>query len=239
MLKVFIEVGHGGTDSGAVYGNLIEKTMNLVTAQSTAKALRRCGFEVKLSRETDIFVGINAAAVAANEFGADIVLSQHYNAGGADRGEVIHAVQYGKGTELATKIAEEIKAIGQTKMQEYSKANSVGNDYFGIIRLTNAPAVIIEPCFIDNEVDRRLADTEDEQQAVGVAVAKAVCKYFNVTYVPDAAPIISPNDIAWEYGHLGIVTDVAGFKAEMEANPNGKLYWVSKKALDYIHSIKK
>jgi len=46
--------------------------------------------------------------------------------------------------------------------------------------------------------------------------------------------LIDPNDIAWEYGNRGIVTDVDGFLKDMEQNPDGRLYWLARKALSYM-----
>ena len=43
-----------------------------------------------------------------------------------------------------------------------------------------------------------------------------------------------PNDIAWEFGHRGLVTDIEGLKKEMEQNPEGRLYWFARKTLKYL-----
>ncbi len=56
MSKVFIGVGHGGKDPGAVANGLREKDINLVMALEMAKILTRHGVEVALSR-TAIGVG--------------------------------------------------------------------------------------------------------------------------------------------------------------------------------------
>lgn len=53
MSKVFIGVGHGGKDPGAVAGGLQEKDINLVMALEMAKILTRHGVEVALSRTAD------------------------------------------------------------------------------------------------------------------------------------------------------------------------------------------
>jgi len=42
------------------------------------------------------------------------------------------------------------------------------------------------------------------------------------------------NDIVWELGHRGIVSDTSGMVAEMTQNPNGRLYWLARKALQYM-----
>ena len=42
------------------------------------------------------------------------------------------------------------------------------------------------------------------------------------------------NDIVWELGYRGIVSDTKGMKAEMTQNPNGRLYWLARKAVHYM-----
>ena len=42
------------------------------------------------------------------------------------------------------------------------------------------------------------------------------------------------NDIVWELGYRGIVGDTEGMKSEMQANPNGRLYWLARKAVQYM-----
>ena len=45
-----------------------------------------------------------------------------------------------------------------------------------------------------------------------------------------------PNDIVWELGNRGIVTDTKGMLDEMNEKPNGRLYWLGRKALHYIRT---
>lgn len=44
----------------------------------------------------------------------------------------------------------------------------------------------------------------------------------------------SINDIVWELGYRGIVSDTEGMKAEMQDNPDGRLYWLARKAVQYM-----
>lgn len=46
--------------------------------------------------------------------------------------------------------------------------------------------------------------------------------------------LTTPNDIVWELGYRGIVTDTKGMLEEMNENPNGRLYWLARKALKYM-----
>lgn len=44
----------------------------------------------------------------------------------------------------------------------------------------------------------------------------------------------APNDIVWELGHRGIVLDTEGMLAEINANPNSRLYWLARAIVKYI-----
>ena len=46
--------------------------------------------------------------------------------------------------------------------------------------------------------------------------------------------LTTPNDIVWELGYRGIVSDTKGMLEEMNENPNGRLYWLARKALKYM-----
>ena len=52
MSKIFLGVGHGGSDPGAV-GILTEKTVNLEMALACRDVLTRYGVQVMLSRDRD------------------------------------------------------------------------------------------------------------------------------------------------------------------------------------------
>ncbi len=175
-MKIYIDIGHGGNDPGAVSGNLVEREMNIITGNALAERLIQYGFDVKVKPS---HFDINSSANLANNFGADILLSCHYNAGGGMRGEVIHSWK-NESIRLAGVVSQGLKKMGQTKVNIIkSKPNSSGSaEYFGILRSSKMPAVIIEPCFIDNIEDRRLADTVEKQKYIGVCIADAIANEY-------------------------------------------------------------
>lgn len=176
MTKVYIDPGHGGSDPGAVK-YVTERDVNLVMALACRDYLESNGVSVKMSRTSNSTnTDINNMAAEANRWGADFVVSIHNNAGGGDGFEVYHTINGGKGKTLAKNIEAEVKKIGQNSRGLKTKKNSSGTDYFGMIRLTNAPAVICEGVFVDNKTDVKIADTEAEQKAFGYAYAKGILK---------------------------------------------------------------
>ena len=181
MAKVFIGVGHGGIDPGAVANGLKEKEINLTIALACRDELERHGVETKVSRTADDDETLTEKIGESNAFAPDLTMDIHNNAGGGDGAEVFYSVT-GSGKALAENILEEFVAIGQNSRGAKTKPNSKGLDGFIFIRNTNAPAVLIECAFLDNTKDVQIIDTVAEQQKFGVAIAKSVLKTLGIAW---------------------------------------------------------
>lgn len=179
MAKVYIDAGHGGSDSGAVK-YVTEKTVNIVMALACRDYLKANGVTVKMSRTTDKDTSLNSICKAANEWSADLAVSIHNNAGGGDGFEVYHSINGGKGKTLAKNIETEVKKLGQNSRGLKTRKGSNG-DYYGFIRMTNMPAVICEGAFVDNKTDVKAIDTTTEQKKFGYAYAKGILKTLGIT----------------------------------------------------------
>ena len=81
MARVFIGVGHGGSDPGAV-GHVVEKDAALTIALAARAELQRYGVTVGISRTKDEEDGITEEVREANAFAPDIAIEIHVNAGG-------------------------------------------------------------------------------------------------------------------------------------------------------------
>ena len=79
MAKVFIGVGHGGTDSGAV-GHLVEKDVNLVEALVCKDFLETHGIEVLMSRAIDENDPVTDEINECNAFEPDLAIDVHNSA---------------------------------------------------------------------------------------------------------------------------------------------------------------
>lgn len=181
MAKVFIAPGHGGSDPGAVGGGFKEKDLNLSISHACRKALERHGVTVLMSRTVDEDETLNQQVSKCNEFDPDLAVNIHNNAGGGDGAEVFCHLGGGKSRLLAEEILREIQELGQNSRGVKVKVGSDGRDWFGFIRMTNAPAVLVECAFLDTE-DVEIVDTEAEQKAMGVAVAKGVLRTLGIPW---------------------------------------------------------
>ena len=180
MSKVFIGIGHGGSDPGAVANGLKEKDLNLQIALACRDYLTQYGVEVKMSRTKDENDPLSEEIRECNSFSPDLAVDIHNNAGGGDGAEVFHHYGGGKGKTLATNILDEIIKIGQNSRGAKTRKNTAGQDYYGFIREVSAPAVIIECAFVDNATDLDILATDGKRKSMGQAIAKGILKTLGV-----------------------------------------------------------
>lgn len=185
MPKVFIGVGHGGKDSGAVGNGFKESDLNLSIALACYKELERHGVSVKMSRTNDEDDDIAEEIRECNAYNPDLAVDIHNNAGGGDGAESFCHYGGGKGKTLADNILKEIVKTGQNSRGTKVRKNSSGTDYYGFIRETYAPAVIVECAFVDNAKDIQVIDTEEERKIMGIAIAKGILNTLNIKYMEE------------------------------------------------------
>ncbi len=188
MPKVYIGVGHGGSDPGAVSGKHKEKAYALDIATACTAELKRHGVAVMQSRTIDETESAAAKVKECNAYAPDVALDIHLNAGGGDGSETYHSIVRGEGEELAKEIEKAFVKIGQNSRGTKVKKNDAGRDYFAMIRQTNCYTVLVECAFIDNKRDVQLVDTLAERQQVGKAIAHGVLAYLGIAIKTAAAP---------------------------------------------------
>lgn len=180
MKKVFIGVGHGGTDSGAVaHDKQKEKDLNLSIAKACGAYLTARGVQVQYSRTRDEHDPVSQEVAECNAFAPDLAVGIHNNAGGGDGAEAFHTYAGGTGKTLAVNILTEICKLGQRSRGAKTRTNSAGRDYYAFIRDTKAPAVIVECAFVDS-ADLTIIDTEAERVRMGEAIARGILKTLGI-----------------------------------------------------------
>lgn len=180
--KVFIGVGHGGKDPGAVANGFRESDLNLTIALSCFAQLKRHGVDVLMSRTTDENDTLTEEIRECNAYGPDLCIDIHNNAGGGDGAEAFYYSGGGLSKTLAENVLAEIVKIGQNSRGAKTRMYN-GYDYYGFIRETYAPAVIVECAFVDNREDMNIIDTEAEQIRMGVAVARGILRTLGIEYL--------------------------------------------------------
>ena len=186
--RVYVGIGHGGDDSGAVGNGFKEKDLTLSIGKYCNERLKQYGIETKISRTTDCDSSINSKVAASNAFKADVCMDIHINAGGGDGSEVYYSHVSPNGKKLAQSIVDATLAIRQNTRGIKTRVDDDGTDYFGMIRMTDAPAVLVECAFIDNATDIQIINTEAKRKVFGYAIADGVAKYLGVKMPSTSKP---------------------------------------------------
>lgn len=170
MPKIFIDPGHSISDPGAV-GYEVERDLNEKVSQFMNEYLvANYVCETKVDPVTN--KSLSAVAESANAWGADLLVSNHFNAGGGDGYE---ALVYSEKTKALGEVFEKhVKAIGQ---------NSRGVKYrpgLAVLRQSNMPAVLNEGAFVDNKKDIEDWNDDAELKKLGIAYAEACAEWLKL-----------------------------------------------------------
>ncbi|MEF2561182.1 MAG: N-acetylmuramoyl-L-alanine amidase [Negativibacillus sp.] len=198
--RVFIGVGHGGSDPGAVK-YIKEADANLQMALGLKSELERHGVTVGISRLKDEDDPLTEEIKEANAFAPDVAVECHNNASGSTNGadgfEVYHQTNgyAAQSRRLAQCIEARVVASGQQSRGVKTRLNGSGTDYFGWCRQVKAPAVLCEGFFVDNLVDSSDYNTAAKQQAFGRVYAWGVLDYLGIA--------VQPQDSGWYTVQVG------------------------------------
>lgn len=92
---IYIDAGHGGRDPGAHGAHSSEKAVTLAAALALKQELERSGrYRVRMTRDTDSYVGLDRRVAIARQAGANLFISLHADAGGdpATRGASVYTL---------------------------------------------------------------------------------------------------------------------------------------------------
>lgn len=168
-MKIAVDPGHGGKDPGAAKDGLQEKDIVMQIADYLIDKLEQKGHEIYRVRKDDTLVELRHRASEANDWGADVFVSLHINAANspaAKGAEVIYWHSSGKGYKLANFIQDEI-----TSAIDVADRGVKASDNFVVLEHTKMPAVIVEPGFVTNNIDR---DKLSKKEYL-VLIAQAIC----------------------------------------------------------------
>ena len=193
---VVLDPGHGGHDSGAVGAGFKEKFLNLEIGLAAKKYLLQNGVEVVMTRETDKYLSIAERADLANSINPDLFISIHNDSGSetATGAHVIYSLRDKNGGATKTLAGNILDKITSMTTQNangrniWIKENSEGRDWYGVVRESSNPAVIVECAFMnindiksieDGNLQFRAVDTPEKRDAMGKAIAYGILETLN------------------------------------------------------------
>lgn len=155
MPKIMLDPGHGGTDPGAVANGLQEKALNLEIALDIRRILQDEyeGGEIRLTRETDVFLTLDQRANLANEWGANYFVSIHHNASAGHTESGFETFVYNHASTASIAYQNVMHAAILRAMGEGIRDRGKKRANFAVIRETTMPAILTENLFVDHGGD--------------------------------------------------------------------------------------
>ncbi len=206
-MRIMLDPGHGGSDPGALSNGLVEKELNLQTAQLAAAALKaRCKglvdkhgqpIEVQLTRDDDKSLTPAQRLRRVSVFNPHICISVHYNAAtsaAACGTEIFHSAKDKRDDTLARMMVERLAATGMPSRGIRTKTTSRGEDYYYIIRDVmdaDTIGVLYEGAFLTNADDAKSIKNGWVQQAAE-AIAKAVFDFIAPQLAKQEQALLGP-----------------------------------------------
>lgn len=176
-MKVFIDPGHGGKDPGAVGNGLREKDVTLEIAKLIQSKLSNYA-TVRLSRTSDRYISVSERARSANNWGADLFVSVHINAGGGTGYEdyIYNGLSNASRTAKIRDVihSEIVNQMSAVRDRGKKKAN------FAVLRETRMPAVLTENLFIDTKADAELLKDSSFLNRIATGHVNGIVKALNL-----------------------------------------------------------
>ena len=194
---VVLDPGHGGQDSGAMCGGVLEKDLTLDVARRIDRLLNSEGIATLMTRVGDTYVSLADRAAFANRVRKCIFVSIHFNednkpvASGVETYYAAHQIT--AGSLLASWLpfpwrplsdspnpeSQNLAALVQEALVARTRSIDRGTEarQFFVIANVTSPAILIEGGFLTNKEDISKLASEDYRDQIAAAVADGILRY--------------------------------------------------------------
>ena len=206
---VILDPGHGGQDSGAMVGGIMEKDLTLDVARRLERLLDSQGVATLMTRLGDTYVSLADRVAIGNRVGDSIFVSIHFNednkpvATGVETYYAAH--QIGSGFLLASWLpflsrpspnfpkpeSQSLAGFIQEALVARTRSVDRGTQakQFFVIANVTSPAVLVEGGFLTNKDDVSKLVSEDYRDQLAAAVADGILRYREAISQPNSASL--------------------------------------------------
>ncbi|CAG7631066.1 hypothetical protein PAESOLCIP111_03261 [Paenibacillus solanacearum] len=189
--KIVVDAGHGGSDPGAIGVNgLQEKQVNLDIARRLRDLLVKEGYEVSMSRDSDIYLSLQQRVDFMNAQKADLFVSIHANSYSSPSARGAMVLYYDDNYPQASYPAsEEMKALTPQSRELAQKVldnlvDAAGLENLGlvpsavyVVRNGTIPSILVETAFLSSPSDAALLGDGTVRQSMARGIADGIETY--------------------------------------------------------------
>ena len=177
---VLIDIGHGGTDPGAIDNGVQEKALNTKQAEAVIRKLeQQTDIKVYTTRDDDTTLTLQYRSQIANDIGADIFISIHNNSVSSSTVSGTEVLYFPDANDMRGKKMAEITQDYLIEALGSVDRGIKARDGLYVLKTTHMPAILIEGGFISNKAEAAALNSERGIEAYGQAVADAIVEIFD------------------------------------------------------------
>lgn len=201
FVRVIIDAGHGGQDSGTMRDGVLEKDLTLDVARRLGQLVRAKGLGTMLTRSSDEYVSLANRASAANQQRDCVFVSIHFDEGnraaatGVNTYYAVHQVTRAPLLPSWLSFVQPVSA-GPPNLESESLAGFVQqalvkrtqavdrgtrSEQFYVIANVRHPAVLVEGGFLTNNDEMAKLRSEDYRQQLAAAICEGIMRYREIS----------------------------------------------------------
>ncbi len=196
---VILDPGHGGSDRGAISSYGYEKDFALDVARNVKPLLEAKGLNVKMTRDSDVFVPLELRARIANVTKDAIFVSIHFNAtdfnpsangfeifsltprgapSTADDALALRFMNMEAGSPVDAPSLALSMSVYHSVLGHFSECDrGIKRARFAVLRLTKIPAVLVEGGFLTERGESRLIAQSTWRAKLAQSIATGIINY--------------------------------------------------------------
>ncbi|GJG92184.1 N-acetylmuramoyl-L-alanine amidase [Clostridioides difficile] len=180
MKKLVIDLGHGGSDPGAIgQAGTFEANVVLAIGKELNELLKGFDLDVKFTRLSDKFISLIERSKIANEFGADYFLSIHINSASDKSVRGVEVWEYSKGIEkldnFSIGLCEDISKLFNIRNRGIKLSKELS-----VLKHTKMSAALVEVDFISNIEGEKALKDSNNIKAIALAIRNNLIKLFEL-----------------------------------------------------------
>ena len=194
---VILDAGHGGQDSGAMCGTVLEKDLTLDVAKRADRLLRAQGFRTVLTRSDDTYISLEERTTIANKQNDAVFVSVHFNRAKPERASGVETYYAARQILSAPSpwawlaFVQPVKLPGlndgsqslagfiQDALVARTQAVNRGTkqEQFYVIANVWHPAALVEGGFMTNKSDAGKLANGNYREQLATAISEGVVRY--------------------------------------------------------------
>ena len=193
---VVLDAGHGGPDTGAVKNFILEKDINLDITLRTARLFEQKGWNVVLTRRTDVEPSLLERADAANIVDATVFISVHNNSLPEDK--LPRSREFGTTVLYNAAARQPAQDLAQIMQDELIQATGTQREVLQdrprlvVLNSTWVPAVLTEGIMMPNPANAKLILDRFQRQRSAEAIVKATETWYGKKVLAAKKPKTGP-----------------------------------------------